>query len=212
MYRAAQASFVELASSLSDDEWATPVRCTPGWTARDVLSHVAGVTDDIANGRVEGAATEPWTAKQVERWRGAPVDEMVSRWNAQIDAVADALEAIGERRPPLDCHTHEHDVRDAIGRPGNRDGELIHRIVEQFSIGWQGRPIEITFLDGSTTTASGDGEPFRLHGVTPFEVARSRLGRRSRAQVAAWDWSEPFGDDEFAAWFAFGPTAVDIVE
>ena len=48
LYLAAQRSFVELARTLSPDQWATPVPCTPGWCVRDVLSHVAGVTDDVA--------------------------------------------------------------------------------------------------------------------------------------------------------------------
>jgi hypothetical protein len=52
LYRAAQSSFVELVEGLHDDEWATRVPCNPDWTVSDVLSHVAGVTFDIAEGAV----------------------------------------------------------------------------------------------------------------------------------------------------------------
>ena len=55
LYVAAQRSFVELVAPLTDDQWATPVPCNPACTVRDVLSHVAGVTADIAEGDVEGA-------------------------------------------------------------------------------------------------------------------------------------------------------------
>jgi uncharacterized protein (TIGR03083 family) len=46
-YLAAQRSFVALARDLSADDWAAPVPCCPGWTVRDVLSHVAGIPDDV---------------------------------------------------------------------------------------------------------------------------------------------------------------------
>lgn len=211
-YRQAQRSFVDLVADLTDDEWATHVPCAPGWTVRDVLSHVAGVTNDLAEGNVNGAASDPWTAAQVERWRDAPVDEMIARWNEQIGPIAEAIEAFGEYRPPLDCHTHEHDVRHALGRPGNRDSDLIRWMVELFAQASLGRPVEVTFTDGSSVTTVGDGDVVRLYGVTRFDIARSRLGRRSRAQVQSWDWRTPLDDAELGAWFNFGPTDVDIVE
>ena len=89
---------VSLLSSLDDSEWATPVPCTPLWTVRDVLSHVAGITDDITNGRTEGAASDPWTAAQVERWRDTEPTELMDRWSGQIDPIADLLERVGEFR------------------------------------------------------------------------------------------------------------------
>ena len=211
-YREAQRSFVDLCADFTDEDWATPAPCTPGWTVRDILSHVAGVTNDVAEGNVDGAATDPWTAAQVERWRDAPVAEMIARWNEQIGPIAEALQAFGESRPPLDCHTHEHDVRQALGRPGNRDSELIEWIAERSAANSVGRPVEISFTDGTSTQVLGDGEPIGLSDVTRFDIVRSRLGRRSRAQVMAWTWSEPLTGAELDAWFAFGPTATDIIE
>ena len=114
LYRLAQTSFADLARTIAPDEWARPSPCTPAWSVRDVLSHAAGVTLDIVEGNVEGAATDPWTAAQVERWRDAPVDELLGRWDAAIDQAAAAIEMIGEGRPVFDCHTHEHDVRTAL--------------------------------------------------------------------------------------------------
>ena len=61
-YRWAVTSFLELAETFSADDWATPVPCTPAWTVRDVLSHVAGIPDDALNGRLDGVTTEPWTS------------------------------------------------------------------------------------------------------------------------------------------------------
>lgn len=212
LYRDAHASFVALAGAFTDDDWRAPVPCCPGWTVRDVLSHVAGVTLDIAAGRVEGAATDPWTAAQVERWRGTPADELIAAWTDAIDPVADAIEAIGEIRPPLDCHVHEHDVRHALGRPGNRDSELIAAAVGLFGGGSIGRPVEVAFPDGDGLSTPGEGSALTLSGVTRFDVVRSRSGRRSADQVRAWAWSAPLTDDELAAWFMFGPSADPIDE
>jgi uncharacterized protein (TIGR03083 family) len=212
LYRDAHASFVELAGTFTDDDWLVPVPCCPGWAVRDVLSHVAGVTLDIAAGRVDGAATDPWTAAQVERWRDTSVGELMGAWNEAIDPVADAIEAIGEIRPPLDCHVHEHDVRHALGRPGNRDSELIAAAVGLFGGGSIGRPVEVVFADGGVLSTPGDGPTLTLTGVTRFDVVRSRSGRRSADQVRAWSWSAPVTDDELAAWFMFGPNAEPIEE
>jgi hypothetical protein len=41
---------------------------------------------------------------------------------------------------------------------------------------------------------------------------RSRLGRRTRAQVAAFSWSEAPSDDLLSEWFTFGPSELPIVE
>lgn len=212
LYRDAQRSFVELIRTFDEDDWRVAVPCCPGWTARDVLSHAAGVTLDIAEGNVEGAATDPWTAAQVERWRDTSVDELLTRWDDAIDGVADAIEAFGEARPPLDCHTHEHDLRHAVGRPGNRDSELMRTATTLFGGRPVGRPVEVTFDDGSILTIPGEGSPVVLDGVGSFELTRSRLGRRSSAQVRSWRWYDQLTADELAAWFMFGPSPAPIDE
>lgn len=211
-YRDAYRSFVELVRTFDDDEWRLAVPCCPGWSARDVLSHVVGVTLDIADGNVEGAATDPWTAAQVERWRDTPVEELLVRWEAAIDPVAEAIEAFGEARPPFDCHTHEHDLRHALGRPGNRDSELMEAAAVLFGARPVGRPVEVSFADGGSVVIPGEGEPLRLAGPTRFELTRSRLGRRSVEQVRAWAWSEPLTGAEVSAWFLFGPSEIAIDE
>jgi len=203
---------VELLGSLDAEEWATPVACTPGWTVRDVLSHVAGVTDDIANGRVAGAATDPWTAAQVARWRDVDPAMLIAQWNSQIDAVADLLERVGEVRPPIDCWSHEQDVRHALGRDPRVPDGFADAFVERFNSVRVGPPVTITFDDGTQSSIAGEGDAIALTGITPFEFARSRLGRRTREQVAGYDWSQPPSDELLSNWFAFGPAEFPIVE
>jgi uncharacterized protein (TIGR03083 family) len=171
----------------------TPTPCCPGWTVRDVLSHVAGIPDDAFAGRMDGVASEAWTAAQVERNRDLSVDQLLARWDEQAEPFAAGMTS-RESRPPFDCHTHEHDVRQAVNRPGNRESRLV------------------------AIAAAGLAEPLREADVScdlsDFELFRSRLGRRSRAQVEAYPWSgdAPAVAEVIDAWFVFGPSAVDIAE
>jgi uncharacterized protein (TIGR03083 family) len=194
-YLAAQRSFVAFARDLSADDWAAPVPCCPGWTVRDVLSHVAGIPDDVFAGRIDGVATDPWTAAQVERNRSLAVDDLLARWDEQSVPFAALMQQIEQDRPPIDCHAHEHDIRHALGRPGDRDSDIIVSAAAEMLDNLREQGVE-------------------LRGATPFEVFRSRLGRRSRSQLDDYDWvGEP---DAVAAvrdaWFAFGPAEQPIIE
>jgi uncharacterized protein (TIGR03083 family) len=211
LYLQAQQSFAATFRSLSADERALEVPSCPGWTVRDVLSHVAGVTDDLVHGRTDGVATDRWTAAQVARWRDVDAEELLAQWDAQTPAFAQAIEAIGERRPPIDCHAHEHDVRGAVKRPGNRDSAIVEQTAERMVRGVAtSRPLRVELTDGRVWRGGGPtGDPLVLRGVTPYELFRSLLGRRSLAQVAAYDWSDD-PSDALARWFWFGPSATDI--
>jgi uncharacterized protein (TIGR03083 family) len=216
-YALAQASFAEFARTLSDDDWAVRTPCTPEWTVRDVLSHVAGIPDDALAGRMEGAPGEEWTAAQIERNRSLSVDELLARWDAQTPGFADVLQAIGEDRPPFDCHTHEHDIRHALGRPGNRDSVIVETAALDLAA-VDDCPVALTVeLADGRIVRSGPVDAERsviLRGVTPFELFRSRPGRRSAEQVRAWDWTGDAGDIDaiVAKWSFFGPTNDPIVE
>lgn len=213
-YRFAVDSFVEFARTLDDEAWAAVVPCTPAWTVRDVLSHVAGIPDDAAAGRMEGAPGEAWTAAQVERNRSFSVDELLGRWIEQAPAFAEQIEQVGQYRPPLDCHSHEHDIRHALGAPGSRSNAIVDLPI----FAALGGPIRVVIDvdDGSSVTTGDVAAPstVTLRGVTRFELFRSRLGRRSRSQVRSYDWSG--SDDDIDAvideWFNFGPSPLPIFE
>jgi hypothetical protein len=217
LYRLAHASFHDLAVTLSADEWKAPVPCTPAWTARDVLSHVSGIPDDAFAGRMEGAPGEEWTAAQVERNRDAGVDELLDRWAQQASGFADVIESMGETRPPFDLHSHEHDLRHALGRPGGRSNVIIETAGYGLaSVGGVGVRVALE-LDDGRAVVSGDADSTStvvLRGVSVFELFRSRLGRRSREQVRDYDWTG--NDDDIDAvlerWFNFGPSPLPIAE
>ena len=215
-YLFAQRSFAELARSLSADEWATPMPCTPGWTVRDALSHVAGIPDDALAGRMDGAPGEAWTAAQVERNRSLSVDDLLDRWDAQAPGFAAVLQQMGEGRPPFDCHTHEHDVRQALDRPGNRESAMVEAMaVDLATISDFDVALAVELIDGRVARSGPSGTAaVTLAGVTAFELFRSRPGRRSRDQVRGWDWSGADADIDAVVdrWFIFGPAIAPIIE
>jgi len=214
----AQQSFVEFARTLTEQKWGTRTPCTPAWTVRDVLSHVAGVPDDALAGRMDGAPGEAWTAaSQVERNSDIRVDELLDRWASQAEGFAEALEAMGENRPPFDCHSHEHDIRQALDRPGNRSNEIIE--TGGFGLATvDGVAVRMKVeLDDGRVVLSGDptaSTEVHLRGRSTFELFRSRLGRRSREQVRAYAWTgtDSAIDTVIATWFRFGPSPLPIFE
>lgn len=217
LYNDAALSFIEFARTLTSDDWATECPCTPGWTVRELLSHVSGVPDDGLAGRIDGAATDPWTASQVERNAHFTVDELLDRWLGQYELFGAAIESMGEVRPPFDCHTHEHDVRQALGKPGNRDSRIVQVGAER-TVLWLGDvPVSLTIdLGDGRHLAAGQADSAEEVGVPldEFEIFRSRLGRRTRDQVRAYPWTgSALGIDTLIdGWFTFGPSDLPIHE
>ncbi|MDQ4094519.1 MAG: hypothetical protein M3143_14360 [Actinomycetota bacterium] len=70
---------------------------------------------------------------------------------------------------------------------------------------------ELTIITGERHFTVGSGEPTTTVEVDLYEFWRSVLGRRSRAQMAAWKWSgnqEPY----LHAIPIFGPTTAGLAE
>jgi uncharacterized protein (TIGR03083 family) len=216
-YLFAQRSYVEFARTLSADDWSTSMPCTPAWTVRDALSHVAGIPDDALAGRMDGAPGEAWTAAQIERNRSLPIGELLDRWDAQTPEFARVLQQMGDGRPPFDCHTHEHDVRQALGRPGDRGSPLIEAMALDL-LAITDSPVSLTvdLADGRTVRSgpAGSAPTVVLSGISAFDAFRSRPGRRSREQVRAWDWVGADADIDAVIdrWFIFGPASDPIIE
>jgi uncharacterized protein (TIGR03083 family) len=180
----------------------------PAWSLHDVVAHVAGVVDDALAGRLDGVATEPWTAAQVDARRGRPVADIVAEWNAAAPAFEGILDQIGPsgRQAVLDVVTHEHDIRCALGAAGHRDSDAV-----AIGLTFVGpRFVEVAAENGlavgveATTGARWGAEdaPLVLSG-SPFELVRALTGRRSVDQLRALDWR---GDCEPALGaFTYGP-------
>ena len=179
-----------------DDERAraTVVPTCPGWAVPDVAAHLAGVCDDILNGRLDGVATDPWTAAQVEARRDRPLAEVVDEWNRlgpQVEALVPNFgSAAGQL--VLDAVSHEHDLRTALDRPGARDSDAVAVAFEwllddvRFPAG--AGSLRLEFEDGTSRTI-GEGEPHPTLTLDRFTALRSFTGRRTLEQIRALEWT-----------------------
>ena len=205
-YRTARLRITELVLSLDDDELARAVPACPGWTVHDVVSHITGVADDALNGRMDGVATDPWTAAQVARGRDVPTVDLLDRWTEQ----ASVFEAFP--LPPqavIDLTTHEQDIRGAVDQPGARDTDEVQFAFELVAQ----RAVEV--VPGLRVEAEGvaygpEDATSTLRGDR-YDLYRAMMGRRSSSQLRALDWGgEPPATIEAVA--VFGPAPVDVVE
>jgi uncharacterized protein (TIGR03083 family) len=192
-YAGCRARIAALTGDLDGAAGATPVPTCPDWTVHDVVAHVAGVVDDVLGGRVDGVATDPWTAAQVDARREVPVADILATWQAQAPAFEAVLDDFGMsgRQAVLDVFTHEHDIRTALGRPGARDadameiglGFLLPRFVA--AAAEAGVAVQVQ-VKGAGTHGPEDAAA-RL-SASPFELMRALTGRRSLDQVRAMAW------------------------
>ena len=192
MYRAGRIGMVEIGRSLSDEEAEGRVPACPEWTIREVYAHQAGVVADALAGRLDGVATDPWTARQVEERKDDTLGEILDEWESIVEPFEAFLET-GAAPPQviIDQWSHEQDLRGALDRPGNRDDERAKFCVEALAgmrgESWQHAPIEV--IGDSGTWRLGQGEPQITLRGSDYDLARALLGRRSRAQVEAMDWT-----------------------
>jgi uncharacterized protein (TIGR03083 family) len=216
LYAESRARIVELVGAAGVDA-TTRVPACPAWTVGDVVAHLAGVTADIAAGRIEGAATDEWTARQVAERRGRTIAESLAEWDEHAGAV-DAVVGVPVAATMLvtDVYSHEQDLRGALGVPGARDAGQADFIVERFLPGWgeklrdAGLPA-LRVRAGALDDVVGEGAPTGSLRVTPWELVRAATGRRTPAQMRAYEWD---GDPD--GWIAtlpfMGPAAADLVE
>jgi uncharacterized protein (TIGR03083 family) len=168
---------------------------TPEWRVRDLLAHLAGVTADIVSGNLEGVGTDEWTARHVEQRRDRSIDELMAEWNERAPTVEAMTGEFGRAAGQLlsDATTHEHDIRGALGVPGARDSDAV---ALSFESGGTSLGIEldragigaICVHHDEMTSTFGAADPIATLRTTRFEFVRALTGRRSRDQIAAYDW------------------------
>ena len=184
-----------------------PVAACPGWTVRDVIAHLVGVIEDANAGRISGIPEVAQTAEQVARHRDDPVEDLLARW-AELAPPFEAVIAQLQIAPAyFDVLSHEHDVRAALGAPGDReDRGVVFAGQRLCDVGDARVRIDV----GEPGEPPPDGATYVLR-ASPFDVLRFRLGRRTADQVRAMRWSaDP--TPILPQLFVFGPAAVAVEE
>jgi uncharacterized protein (TIGR03083 family) len=218
IYAETRQRFGQLVRELPPDELTTVVPATPEWAVHDVVAHLAGVCADIQDGRMDGAPGPAWSAFQVEQRRASSLEDVLTEWERR----APGLEAmISERGPAMgflvaDVATHEQDVRAAVDRPGARDSAGMDASLQTFVAALDRKLREaalpaLQLLAGTQEWTIGEGAVAATITADPFELTRALVGRRSRAQVEAFEWT---GDPEpyLAVFSVFPPCETDLVE
>ena len=214
-YASCRGRVLDLVDTLPPADADRPVPGTPGWTVRDVVAHLAGVAADVTAGRIDGAGTPPWTARQVAERADVPMAEIVQEWRGlgpSVDPVVSAAPRIA-----FDALVHEQDLRCAVGLDGPGDHDAADAAV-QIVIDGLGRRLEragapaLRVVAGETEWIIGPGEPAATLRLPFGELFRVLFGRRSEAQVRACSWE---GDPApyLALLSVFGPLPeADVVE
>ncbi|HEX2040937.1 MAG TPA: maleylpyruvate isomerase family mycothiol-dependent enzyme [Acidimicrobiales bacterium] len=203
LYEEGRQRITELVRDLDDEAAATTVPTCPEWSVKDVVSHLAGVCDDVLTGNIAGVATDPWTEAQVVKRRDLPLAEILAEWAEkapQVEAIAGHFPGRVGTQWVLDVTTHEHDVRVALRAPGARDVEAIDValgfMLTGFAVAIDGHglpPLEVRAGDRSWVLGSGTGQDGNVNerlaavlmgGDPPIDVAEPAV----TAEASAFEW------------------------
>ena len=192
-YKALRGRVREVVAGVDRSSLELVVAATPEWRAHDVLAHLVGITDDVVHGRLDGVASDSWTAAQVDARAALGTADLLAEWDECSPRFEDLLAASPAEiagQAVFDAATHEHDLRTAFGRPGARDSDAVE-------VGWQwlldartrgGAPTLCFVMDGEEQT-SGVGEVVARIGAPRFELFRAVAGRRTADEISRYEWS-----------------------
>ncbi|MDQ6614691.1 MAG: maleylpyruvate isomerase family mycothiol-dependent enzyme [Actinomycetota bacterium] len=218
LYSDAQARVIDLVTPLSPPALATWVPGTPRWRIEQLVAHLTGVAADMADGNSEGAATEPWTTRQVEARQGRLLADLVAEWCRRTPEVLELLATPGRVDAcAFDLLTHEHDVRGALGLAGPSDPDAVKAVTERVTqrlnhlVGKNGLPA-LRLVNDNDAWVCGSGDVVVTGVATTTEWFRSLFGRRSAGQILTYTWE---GDPTpyFGIFNLFGPLPpADVAE
>ena len=199
-YRAARERITALVAG-SDVDSNVAVPATPEWNVHDVVAHLSGIATDASTGNMEGAPGEAWTAAQVLRGAGRTLAEMLADWQQHAPMIEGFLsspegESVGNA--VMDIHTHEADLRHALGLHVSAPPDVLRWAASRLRDGFHEQCGAAGLAPVVVTTAD-------------FEWFRGRMGRRTVQEVAAYEWSvnpTPYLD----SFFVFGRATVSLNE
>lgn len=193
-YRDTRRRIRDLANGLGSEQLCAVVPATPGWTVHELVAHLVGGAADAASGRLDGVTGDQWTSRHVGERRDRSVDELMEEW----DRVAPVVEVGLSNQKPVtlnlaaDAICHEGDLHEALGL-GRVEREHWQPFLDvmmgfarlQFR---HGGALIIEDEQGRQWNC-GSGEQITVLRADGYELLRATYSRRSRSQIAAWDWT-----------------------
>lgn len=237
-YDQTYASMTTLTEGLDEQERITRVPACPDWTVKDLIAHVTSIAASLAIGGYPedlnpsafwdnemAIRREAFIDEALETRREKSLDEILSEW---AQAREPLMEMMRGARPwprsdvPMidwilvtDIAVHHHDLRGALGAPGDRDSLATGLSLRSYIEGMRFRALVerlpgFTVVAGSRSWTIGD-DPAATVTADPFELARAVSGRRSPEQVSAFDWDtdpEPY----LPYFYPYGPRTESLSE
>lgn len=198
-YRHARERFSALVDALDPETLGRKVPATPLWTIKDLTAHVVGVARDMTTGNVSDVGEDAWTEAHVAAGRERSIAELLDEWatlsSEQVEGALDLIHPAVASMTVADLVTHELDLRGALGNTDERNSDGVMAGLDAY-VRWMGRrmrdsdvaPLRFTTTDGGYTGVAGKGEPAATVSGSAFELFRALAGRRSRAEIKAFDW------------------------
>lgn len=218
-YDKTRASMTALASDLDAERREAKVPACPDWTVTNLIAHVTSIAASLASGEFPAdlnpsafwdqdmakrreAFIDGALAERTER----TLDEILDEWARTMDPLMAMMR--GERPWPTtevpmidwilvtDIAVHHHDLRGAIGEPGERDSLATGLSLRSYIEGMRFRAL-VEQLPGFTVVAGArswtiGNDPAATVTADPFELARAVSGRRSPDQIRGFGWdAEP---------------------
>ncbi|MEU4845805.1 maleylpyruvate isomerase family mycothiol-dependent enzyme [Streptomyces gilvosporeus] len=214
VYRASRLRLSRLVRELDAGQLDTEVPACPRWHVRDVAAHLAGVAHDFATDRLDGSPDPLWTRRHVRERHRLPMAAVLAeweRWAPRVERLLVGPDARGSLAH--DMTQHEADVRAALGLP-RLPGEVWHTMLDELcrtAEPWHDGACTLVVNAHGRTWWLGGGAPSAEVDVDGYELWRAWFGRRSPAQMRAWQWQGEPGP--FITQLpVFGPRDTDLAE
>jgi Mycothiol maleylpyruvate isomerase N-terminal domain len=194
LYRGVREQVTAAVRDLPDDQLAAVVPGCPLWSARDLLSHQAGVARDFVEGRLDGAPSPAWTAVHVETRKDRSVGEILDEWEEYGTQLEDLIRTSSRKgrllnNPYVDAGVHCADLS-AVVPVGRPDREVWLASLEFCLAHPKGdEPGSLRVVTEDVGYEIGEGDPAAEAKTESYELFRAVYGRRSADQIAAWGWS-----------------------
>ena len=189
-YRNSRLRMQQIAASLSDDEANTVVLACPEWTVKDLFSHVTGIAADLGSGKGPTVDTQAWVDELVTSRKGRSLASVVDEWNEVGSTFEAAIDNLPKRLWTLtyDTVVHEHDLRAAVKKPGDRESEgvkisaVLGLKLVKVDLASKSLPAFRAVIDGVEHNI-GDGEPALTLTASAFDTLRLLGSRRTLAEM-----------------------------
>jgi uncharacterized protein (TIGR03083 family) len=197
LYRAIRDQMLGFGTTLSPEQSERPVPALPGWSVKDAYSHLTGLCCDVLDGRMEGAGSPAWTAKQVADRSHDELPAICAEWAERGPALDEWLDEQGGQGTVFvgfDVWNHHQDVRSALGLNGERGAEhvdyLLANALNAFNDRFRdaGAPA-LRVITDRVDRNLGHGPPDTTLRTTDYELLRTLFGRRSVAQMTRGRWN-----------------------